>query len=187
MIQLLIIIGVIQAVLSYPGRPGSCRTGNPMGGSHVTDMYGSLKFAGFQVFYQNSTELVSGSKFNTSRFHEFDLRVSNWDYFEYFRGVLIRLSAKNETIDASNVLEKPYAETQLSKLPSRGEQDGLESSCDEKVSALGHNNRNKKETVTFDMYFDDPGSYLLEVTVVFQNSGRSKDGYYKGNFDIEAI
>merc|ERR1711862_315920 len=109
-----------------------------------------------------------------------------------FRGGLIRLSSKEDDndgviIDASQVLNKPYAETQLSKLPSRGEKEGLESSCDENVSALGHNDRMRKERVTFEMYFDEPGSYFLEVTVVFQNDGRSKDGYYKADFNIDVV
>ena len=159
-----------------------------MGSSHLDgDAFGSLEYAEYQVIYQNSTKLENGQIFNTSRFHEFDLRVSNHDYFTSFRGVLIRLSSTNTSIDASNVLEKPYDERNLSKLPSRGERDGWESSCDFKVSALGHNNRDKKDKVTFDMYFDDPGSYTLEVTLVYQNTGRSKDGYYKANFDIEAV
>jgi len=142
-----------------------------------------MEYAGYQVVLSNRTafsdEVVNLS---TGVFYDMDIRATE-EKFKYFRGLLIRLSSV-DGIDASFVLSVPFEEYQIGKLPSTGETEGLDSACDEYVSGLGHNSAVKKDKVFFNMEFDVPGTYLMEVTVVHENRDSNKDGYYISDFDL---
>merc|ERR1719410_28789 len=192
---IILIILSLNSSKAYPNRPGSCRAGNPVGGTHIEgDRFGTFNYAGYEItFLSNNQILFSEIKLTTNQEYNLDLHISaiideDTDAaiggFLYWRGSLLRLSAKDPDIDASKALYKPYEEWRLEVLPSKGEIDGANSSCHEHVAGLGHNNFQKKQQAFFNLYFEAPGEYLLEVTLVHNNRDEVRDGYYKEDYTI---
>jgi hypothetical protein len=89
-----------------------------------------------------------------------------------FKGFLIRLEALSEQ-DISTALTGTSDQSQLSVI-----------SCGANVEAITHNSNDFKTSIPFQLYFEDGGNYLLEVTVVVSNQVGERDNWYYSSYNI---
>jgi hypothetical protein len=89
-----------------------------------------------------------------------------------FKGFLIRLEALSGQ-DISTALTGTSDVSQFSVV-----------SCDANVEAITHKNNDSKTSIPFELYFEEEGNYLLEVTVVVSNKIGERNNWYYSSYDI---
>jgi hypothetical protein len=161
---------------AFPGAAGHCETGDLSDKNayqHGTIGGGAISNGQLQVSF-DSTKLqtYTTAQLNANQKYEVKLDFSTMNSNFFFRGLLFRLSGKNGE--------------DLSGTFSVGDDDNvqLKSGCAADVSAMTHNSRIDKTSVTFDFEYTGgtAAEVLLEVTVMRE---KAANNWFYSPFNIQ--
>jgi hypothetical protein len=165
-----------KLVSAFPGAAGHCDSGDLSAfpfAPHGTNGGGPLSNGSLQVKFDSTPLLTyTTAQLNANQPYTvtLDFTTSNSNFF--FRGLLFRLSGKN----GENVEGTFSVGSDGNVQPKSG--------CAAGISAITHNNRDNKISVSFDFEYTEStaAELLLEVTVVREKSG---DNWFYNFFNIQ--
>jgi Reeler domain len=162
---------LLATALAYPKVPGSCATGNPLGGSHKKAA-SSGELSNLGLILKIGGKIVSPSKVFSVPVGK-DLSISLSSSRQTFRGFLMR--ASQGSTDTRGFLKKALdGNVQVVPLCTSA-----------KVGGIGHNNNSDKSSVNGTLNIPAVMNDLkLEITVVVKNNAQSV--WYKSDYSLKA-
>lgn len=164
-----------STVNAFPGAAGHCETGSlsgkfsghgELGGGPLSNGSLQVKFDGSPLYKSFTNSLNPNQEYTVT----LGFTTTSTNFF--FRGLLFRLSGKNGEDVAGTFYVGSDGNVQL------------KSGCDADVSAITHNSRLDKSSVSFNFeYTKSPSAeLLLEVTVVRE---RAADNWFYSSYNLQ--
>ena len=169
---------ILATAGAFPVRPGSCRSGVAVGGSHSKFSDGAITSGKFEMLIddkplheQSDLELVVGVPYTW----EFRGMEGN-----SFRGFL-SLFTHDDGADLSDALTLDSQSLNLARIYDSTSIP----SCPRRSVAAGHRSRTFKQSIKGEVIFDEEGKVNVEITTVLINTLLSDEWYYsKYSFNV---